>query len=292
MELVRKQLHYSVPFGVASSMNVLFQRFDKIICITFLTPAEFAVYAIAFYGIPGMMQVFDTLAQVYIVQMTVKYQDNKTNELSELYKTLVTKIYSFSLPALLIVMLYAKKIIALLFTSNYLDAVPLFRAYLLSIPVFMLSGGIILRAMGKTTYNLRSYLIAGVFILPLTYFLIKYVGIWGAMIGALISIALPKFLNLAAEIKLLKLRFTNFFPWKNFATITLISLISVIPFLALEYWFDYGIIVSALLGILYIIIVSMLELKYDLFPMASDSVKNKLRPYLGLIRLYSPENRK
>jgi O-antigen/teichoic acid export membrane protein len=276
LELAGKQLKYSIPFGIASSMNILFQRFDKIICISFLTSSEFAIYAISFYGIPGIMQVFDSLAQVYLIQMTIKHQENKTNELNGIYKTLVTKTYSFSLPAMLIVMLYSKKIIQFLFTSNYLDAVPLFRVYLISVLVFMLSSGLILRATGKTNYTLRSYSISGAFVLPLTYFLIKFLGMWGAMTGALISISLPRFLNLAAEIKLLKCNFFNFFPWKNFAQITLISFISIIPFLAVEYYFDYGIFVTFMLGILYIIIVSLLELRYDLFPMDSSTIKARV----------------
>lgn len=283
-ELAKKQLIYSIPFGVAASLNVLFQRFDKIICISFLTPADFAVYAISFYGIPGILQVFDSLAQIYLIQMTLKHQENKTSELRDIYKTLVCKTFSFSFPALLIVMLYTKKIIVVLFTSNYIDAVPLFRAYLLSILIFMLSSGLILRATGKTNYTLRSYLISGAVTLPLTYFLIKYNGIWGAMTGALISISLPRFLNLAAEIKLLHSNFVDFFPWNKFARITLISVISIMPFVAIEYYFDYGIFATVLLGLIYVTIVSALELKYNLFAIDSTGIKARIVSRLRFLK--------
>jgi O-antigen/teichoic acid export membrane protein len=283
-ELAGKQLKYSIPFGMATSLNILFQRFDKIICISFLTPSEFAVYAISFYGIPGILQIFDSLAQVYLIQMTIKHQENKTSELGAIYKLLVTKTYSFSLPALLIVMLYTKKIITVLFTSNYIDAVPLFRAYLFSILIFMLSSGLILRATGKTNYTLRSYLYSGVVILPLTYFLIKHIGVWGAMTGALVSLSLPRFLNLAKEIKLTNSNFANFFPWKQFLQITMISCITIIPFAALEFYFSYGILATALLGIIYLLIVALLELKYDLFPMDSTTIKNRFFSYISVFR--------
>jgi len=283
-ELAKKQLIYSIPFGMAASLNVLFQRFDKIICISFLTPADFAVYAISFYGIPGILQVFDSLAQIYLIQMTVKHQENKTSELRDIYKALVSKTYSFSFPALLIVMIYTKKIIVFLFTRNYVDAVPLFRAYLFSILIFMLSSGLILRATGKTNYTLRSYFLSGAVTLPLTYFLIKYYGIWGAMTGALISISLPRFLNLATEIKLLKSNLIDFFPWRKFAQITLISTISVIPFGAIEYFFDYGILTTVLLGLTYITIVSVLELKYNLFAIDSSTIKARIMSRIRFLK--------
>lgn len=280
-ELAGKQLKYSIPFGMASGLSILFQRFDKIICISFLTPSQFAIYAIAFYGIPGIMQVFDSLTQVYLIQMTIKHQENKTSELGDIYKALVTKTFSFSLPALIIVTLYSRKIIEFLFTSNYLDAVPLFRAYLLSILIFMLCSGLILRATGKTNLTLRSYVISGTIVLPLTYFLIRSSGMWGAMAGALISTALPRFINLSSEIRLLKSNFFRFFPWENFARIILISFVSIIPFLALECAFDYGIFSTVMLGTIYLVIVALLEIKYELFPMDVNVIKSTLHSRFG-----------
>lgn len=278
-ELAREQLTYSIPFGLAVSLNILFQRFDKIICISFLTSAEFAVYAIAFFGIPGILQVFDSLSQVYLIKMTVKHQEKKTAELGEIYKSLVAKTTSFSFPVLLIVWLYAKKIILVLFTSNYLEAVPLFRVYLTSILIFMLCSGLILRATGKTNYTLKSYTHSAFVVLPLTYVLIRLTGVWGAMAGALVSIALPRFLNLGKEIKLIGSSFATFFPWKKFGQIGLISVASIIPFATLEYFFDYGTIVTALLGLTYLSIVSLFEVKYNLFPQDISAVTARLAKY-------------
>jgi O-antigen/teichoic acid export membrane protein len=278
--LAKQQLMYSIPFGAAVSLNLLFLQYDKIICISFLTPADFAIYAISFYGIPGVLQVFDSLSQVYLIKMTVKFQENKIQELATIYKTLVTKTFSFSFPAILIVMLYAEKIIVLLFTRNYIDSVPLFRAYLLSVLVFMLSSGLILRATGKTSYTLRSYLVSSIVIFPLTYILIKNFGMWGAMTGALVSISLPRFINLAKEISVVNSNVIDFFPWKEFGKISLISCISILPFLTMEYFFDYSLWVTIMLGILYIVIVAVTEIKFNLFPFELSSVLDLLTPLL------------
>lgn len=281
--LARDQLRYSIPFGAATSLNILFQRFDKIICISFLSPGEFAVYAIAFYGIPGVLQVFDSLAQIYLVRMTVKHQQNKTSELASIYRSLVTKTCAFSLPVMLVVALYARKIIALLFTDKYQDAVPLFRVYLMSIFIFMLCSGLILRATGNTNYTLKSYLYSGVIILPATYFLIRFFGVWGAMTGALISLSLPKLLNLRWEMQVLKKQISEFFPWKQFGQISLIAVVSILPFAAAEMFFNYGLFFTMLLGTVYLVLVSMLEIKYKLFPADLGPVKASVLSYFRFL---------
>jgi O-antigen/teichoic acid export membrane protein len=57
--LIKKQLIFVLPFGIAMSLDILAERFDRIICIKYLTPSDFAIYTIAFFGVPGIMQVYD-----------------------------------------------------------------------------------------------------------------------------------------------------------------------------------------------------------------------------------------
>lgn len=264
--LAREQLKYGLPFGGAVSLNIFFQRFDKIICISFLSTTDYAIYAIAFYGIPGINQIYDSISQVSLVHMIEKYKANKMNELVEVYRSFVARTYAFALPAIAIVMLYAGKIISFLFTENYADAVPLFRVYLLSFPLFMLGTDVILRATGNTRTSLRSHIIGGFIVIPSIYFLTKYFGIWGAMSGALIGVAVPRLLNLAAQIRLVKSTVAGFFPFEKFAAIALITLGSVTPFFLIERYFTYGVFTTGLLGITYLLIVAALEIRFNLFP--------------------------
>jgi O-antigen/teichoic acid export membrane protein len=265
LTLVKAQLKYSLPFGIAVCLNTLAVQFDKIVCISFLTPASYATYSIAFYGIPGVMQVYDSFSKVHLIKMALKYQENKINEISEIYKSLVAKTYSFSIPLIMIVLLYAKKIVIFLFTVKYIDSVPLFRIYLFSFLFYMLGAGIILRATGRTMDSLKSYVYSCLITLPATYFLIKSYGVYGAMSGALLSIILPKILIIYCEIRLIKIDIKNYFPWKKFAMIFSISLISLIPFILIELFFNFEIILSMICGIIYLFIVSLLEIKYEVF---------------------------
>lgn len=284
LKIAKEQLHYAIPFGMAVGLNVIAQKFDKLVCISFLTPAAFATYSIAFYGIPGLQQLYSSISQVYLINMVTEHKNRNIKGISDIYKSLVTKTYSFTIPAIFIVALYAKKIVIFLFTANYSDSVPLFRIYLLSFFFIMLGSGLVLRAMDKTKFSFNAYLISSLITIPSTYFMIKYFNMWGALIGSLISIIFPKIFMIIKEMKLLNSNIINFYPWKKFAIIFLISLISIIPFLLIEFFLDYGIILVILFILVYLIIVSILEMKYNVFIFENQIVKSKINKLILKVR--------
>jgi O-antigen/teichoic acid export membrane protein len=263
--IIKKQLLFVLPFGIAMSLDTLAERFDRVICIRYLTPSDFAIYSIAFFGIPGIMQIYDSFTKVQVIEMTIRYQEKKIDKISEIFKSLAAKAFSFSAPLLMVVFLYSKKIILLLFTSKYLDSVPFFRVYLFSFLFFMLGAGLILRATGRTADTLKSYLYSCIVTLPATFFLIKLYGMWGALTGALLNVIVPRIFMIAFEIRYLNIGIKLHYPWKKILQIILISFFSLIPFILIELFINTGIIITIFYGILYLLIVAVLELKYDLF---------------------------
>lgn len=277
VKIAKEQLEYAIPFGIAVGLNAIAQKFDKLVCISYLTTSDYATYAIAFFGIPGLQQIYNSMSQVYLIKMVKEYQNNNYTGIADIYKSLVAKTYSFTIPALLIVMLYAKKIIILFFTTNYSDSVPLFQVYLFSFLFVMLGSGLILRAMDKTKYTFNSYLISSIITIPTTYILIRNFSIWGAMCGSLLSIILPKIFMFNKEIKLVNSSVSKFYPWKKFVMILLISITSLTPFILVEYYYSINVGLSIILAIIYLFIVSILELKFEVFVFEKSYVKSKIK---------------
>ncbi len=270
--LAKRQLKYSWPFGLALILNTLALQFDKIVSISFLAPTAFATYSIVFYGIPGVEQVYQSLSQVYLIKMAEKHHENKPKAISDIYKSLVTRTYSFSIPAIMIVSLYANRIIGLFFTDKYLDAVPLFRVYILVFLIYMLGAGLILRATDKTIHSLKAYFFSSLFTLPFTFFMIKYIGIWGGLVSAMVSIIIPKAIQLHIEMKQLNSNVFKYFPWRKFFQIGLIGGACLLPFIFIENYFTYGDGFAVLFTVIYLSIVSLLEIRFKLFVFDIDSV--------------------
>ena len=261
---IKKILAYSIPFGFAVILNTLSSRLDKLICISYLSTEQYAIYSLAFFGIPGVMQVYDALCQVNVMEMSKAYHDNNQKGILSLYRSFVLKTLSFSLPLILVVLVFAKPIVVLLFTDKYLDAVPFFQVYILTFIVAMLGAGTILRAINKTKMSLNAYAISAVFFIPATYILIRQFGMWGAMGGALIGNMLPRFIQIIMEMRQMHCSFKEYFPIKQMISILLIGFGLVVPVYLLNHFFNLHYFICGILGSIYILLAYSLEVKFGL----------------------------
>jgi len=279
---LKDQLRYSIPLGFTVVLLQLSHYLDKIICISYIDPNEYAIYSVAFLSIPFINQIYDSLCQVNVMNMTTSYQENNLPKIVVLYRDFVTKTLSFSTPIILVVALYAEEIIGFLYPSSYSSAAPYFRIYTLTFLFAMFGAGTILRATGKTKYSTISFALSFIFSFPATYFLIKLYGINGAIIGAVINQILPRFIQLLFEIKVTKSSFIQLFPWRNMITISVISIGLLLPLLILKSTSSFSIwFIMGLSGI-YVMAAYLLMLKHDVFIMNVDSLKKLLSKFIKI----------
>lgn len=264
-DLLKQQLVYSLPFGVAVCLNSVCLQIDKIICTNYLSLEDYAVYSIAFLGIPGIMQIYDALCQVNVVDMANYHKENNSYGVLNSYKTFVTKTLSFSLPLILAGCLFSPQIIDLVFSSKYHAATPFFRLYLFTFIFGMMGAGTILRAVGKTKYSMYAYLITAMIGIPITYLLIRYHGIWGAISSALFNTILPKLMLILFECRLLRSSLADYFPWLNMCKIFGISVGLILPIIILDLFVQWNVISAILVSVIYVVAAYLLEIKYNVF---------------------------
>ena len=117
-QILKSQLRYSIPLGIASSVRIFVQQLDKLIILSFVSPAVYAVYSIAFYGVPGLTQVYLSFSQVYIPRMSVAYKEANLGSLIGLYHSMVSKTLSYTIPIVLIIILFADPIVPFVFSAK------------------------------------------------------------------------------------------------------------------------------------------------------------------------------
>lgn len=270
--LLKSQFKYAAPFGVAVVLNTIFGRFDKMLCISYITPDEYAIYSLAFYGIPGINQVYESVGEVNILNMSAAYKENNINQTISLAQSYVTRLMSFSIPLIFAVLVFADVIIGFLFPPEYLGAVPFFRIYVFSFVIGALGAGLVLRATGETKYTLKAYLTSAVIYLPFAYLSIKYYGTWGAITTAMLGILLPKVFQIAFEMKILHVSFWHYMPWKKIAMIVLISILLIIPVAVVNYFVNLNVFVAGGIAVVYILTVWFVELKKGLFIVSKETL--------------------
>ena len=264
-ELMRMQFAYSMPFGIAVCLNTLCMQIDKIICINYLSLEDYAIYSIAFFGIPGIMQIYDALCQVNVVNMANYYKENNPQGVLDSYKIFVTKTLSFSLPIILVGCLFSPQIIDLIFSSKYSGAIPFFRLYLFTFIFGVMGAGTILRAIGKTKYSMYAYLFSAIIGIPVTYLLILYYGIWGAISSAMINTILPKLVQIIFECKLMGYSLIDYLPWSSLLKVVGISVGLLFPVIVLGYFIQWNIPLAILISLCYVLVVYLIEIRYGLF---------------------------
>jgi O-antigen/teichoic acid export membrane protein len=269
-KLLELQFKYAAPFGVAVILNTIFHRFDKMLCISYITPEEYAIYSLAFYGVPGINQIYDSVGEVNILNMSAAYKENNIKETISLAQDYVTRLMSFSIPVILAVCVFADVLIGFLFPYEYMGAVPFFRIYVFSFVIGALGAGLVLRATGKTKYTLRAYLFSAIVYLPFAYLSIKHYGTWGAIITAMLGILLPKVFQIAFELKILQVSLWKYLPWKKMGYIVMISLLLLLPLAALNYFVQLNVFVAGSIGLIYVLFVWFIELRRGIFIVSKD----------------------
>lgn len=274
-----KQLKYSIPYGSAVIINTVIRRIDKILCITYLTTTEYAIYSIAFIGIPGIQQIYDAISQVIIVKIVEAEKGGEQDKVLQLYKQLVSKTFSYTIPVIFIVMFFTKDIISILFPNNYISATPFFQLYLTTFLIGVLGTGIILRAKNKTNLTFYSYLVSAIIIVPASFFLISKFGIWGAITTAVIGGFLPKMIMFFIEMKIMSCKLADYLPWANISKILILSTLWLIPFALLKIFLSNNFFYVSISIIMYLLIVILFEIKLNIFAIETKQIKNKFNFY-------------
>ena len=277
LKVLKQQLSYSLPLGLASTTRILSQRIDRLVSISYLSKSAFATYSIAFYGVPGIRQIYDSLSKVFIIKMTTEYQEGKTDQMVKTYKSMVAKNLSYTIPIMLSVLLFSKTIIVFLFTDKYLDSVLYFQIYLFSFLFSSFGNGLVLRATNNTKYSFRSYLISAIITIPITFVLIQKYAINGAIVSAMLNVILPRLLLSYYDITVTNSSLKHFFPWSKFGIISLVSLGVIFPVFVLKSFIDINIYWVILFSSVYLIVVFVIEIRMNVFVVDKKSVLSKLK---------------
>lgn len=271
-EKVIPQLLYSIPFGITVAIQLFSTYFDKIVSIRFLDSVQYAIYSTAFLSIPGINQIYESLCQVNVVNMTKGYQEGRLDRVRYLYRDFVVKTLSFSTPVILAVSLFAEEVIGLLYPAEYLPSAPFFRIYSLTFLTAMLGAGTILRAVGKTQYSLAAYAVSALIGLPSTYFLVRSYGIHGAIWGAVINICLPRFIQMFIEARQADATIANYLDWKSIGYVLGWGLLLLIPLIVIKLLAHPSVWICIVLSGIYVVLAYLLYVKKDVFLLPQESV--------------------
>ena len=215
---MNEQLSFAVPIGLSDVINILNVNVDKFFIGFFLTTSQFAVYSIGAMITPMLMVISRSVFDIVTPEFSKLYKKLEFKELIALWHESMRKLALLFYPLTVILLIFAYEVITVLFTTDYAGAVPVFRIYLLMLPLNVTFFHGVLLAAGETKYLLK----ATTTIFVINIFLIYFMIVWFIDIGY--ELLGPPVATVAANIilralwldrisKVLKVPMSRVFPW-------------------------------------------------------------------------------
>lgn len=218
-------LKYGVPLGMGGIFAMLSETADKFIVSHYLSEKLFAIYSAGCYELPFIIVIFGSIGDVVLPIIVRLKSMNLIDEVVSTWHRAIEHSMLIGIPIFIFFFAYAYEFITTVFTTKYIDAVPIFRVSIVTIFLESLRYGMITRAYARTGFMLFVSMFAFLLMLPATYFGINYFGLIGA-IGAFVS---TRSLIVCSEIAyskyLLSLKWRNLLPFKYMAKIAALSFI-------------------------------------------------------------------
>lgn len=197
--LMRAQLGYAVPFGVASMLFRFQTDLHNYYVAHQFGAAMYAIYALGCFDLPLVDILNDAVGTVAIQRVSYLQSVGKRREIIELVMSLIRKMSAVLFPLYVFLLVMGREFITMLFTTKYLASWPIFAVNLTLIPLGILANAYdpVARAHPQYRYFLIRVRVVLLFVLGLALWLgVRSFGLVGA-ISAVVAVNLVERLVIA-----------------------------------------------------------------------------------------------
>lgn len=180
---LRRQLAYALPFGAAYAIIIPQQQFHSYLVSTSVSAAAFAVYSVGCFQLPIVDMLYTPVSEILQLGIAEHDREGDPQGAARLFREAVSRLSFVFIPMMALLFVVAPTLISFLFTDRYLEAVPLFRLALVSIPMAALPLDGVMRARAQNAFVLRVSVLKLALTVPLVYFGLQTFGPIGALGG-------------------------------------------------------------------------------------------------------------
>jgi O-antigen/teichoic acid export membrane protein len=183
--LMRTQLAYALPLGIASILYRVQSEMDNYFVSYTFDAAIYAVYAIGCFQIPLVDILNDAALSVVITRVSYLQNLGQRREILEVTARMMRKLAAVYFPLYVLLLVVGREFILFLFTARYLPSWPIFAVNLILIPLSILASGCnaIMRAYAEHRYFiLRVRLVMGFLLFIGLMIATRHFGLLGAVI--------------------------------------------------------------------------------------------------------------
>ena len=289
--LLREQLRYSLPFGLAVLVATLQANFHHLVVSHSFDAATFAIFAVGCLQIPLIDFIATPMADVMMVKMTEARRVGDLARAKAIWHQAMSDLALLLVPLVGLLLVIADDFILLLYTESYAASAPIFRVFVLSILFAPLLVESVLRVHADTRHilllNALQLTIVAAFIWPL----LDRFGLVGGVLVTLTGIVAVRSLGLLRVKRLLGSPTHDLLPWSRLLRIAAIAALATAASLGLRSVIDAPpLLALAATGSIHVVVWAALGIRWGFLPIPSPlSIRSWLRrmglPSLGSQRV-------
>ncbi|MDA1038726.1 MAG: oligosaccharide flippase family protein [Planctomycetota bacterium] len=208
-------LAYTVPLGLAGIVGSVHLMLDKLVMACWLDAESFAIYANGATELPAIGIVSSSVAAVLAPEFVRLFQAGRLREMLELWRSSVRTTGMLVFPLTAGMLLYAPDAVAFLYSEKYLDSVPVFRIYLLLLPLRVTVHGSLLLAAGQSRAVFAASALGLVLAAMLLGTLVPVCGMTGAAAALVLAVYAVAGFLLVRTARLVGVSWWQSFPWRH-----------------------------------------------------------------------------
>lgn len=236
--LFREQMRYSIPLGLSSIVTIIARELDKLIISLYFLPDVFAVYAVGAKELPFVTIVPYAVASTLFPKFVKLHEEKNVDQFFMLWHKSIRKVSLLILPLFAFFMITAREVITILYTPEYLAAVPVFQVYLLLLLVHVAAFDSLVLSMGYSKIVLYSTIIGLMLNIVFNVVFINLIGFTGPAIATvLVTLSITGYLLYVVKRKL-SVSWGEVFPWKIYLHILGTSIIAGVVAVPLAFMND------------------------------------------------------
>ena len=183
-----KQVAHAAPFGFSGMMYGLRSQADQWVAAALFSVAMFASFSIAAVLGPMVNLFRQSVNHVFLPSMSRLQSSGDVRAMLAMNSRANAIVALFVYPLLAFAFVFAEPLIALVYTSAYLDAVPVLRLYIVGLLAFVVELNSILLLMKQGGFAARVNAAALAVSVPLSLWGALHLGLPGAALGSVAMI--------------------------------------------------------------------------------------------------------
>jgi O-antigen/teichoic acid export membrane protein len=233
-ELLREQLAYALPFGLAVLVEIVQTSLPQYVVSHLFDPATFAIFAVGCLQIPLVDFAASPTSDVMMVKMQERLAEGRKHVVLEIWHDTTWKLALLFFPLAAFLMVDSREIISLLFTGQYVASAPIFMVWSAMILLTTLQVDGVMRVFAQTRFLLVLNLMRLAVIAGLIRWSLGEFHLVGAALVTVLATLLFKAGALIRMKRLLGIGAVHLLPWRSLGALLAAATCGVLSVLAVK----------------------------------------------------------